>query len=578
MTKKHRKMDLAVFAVVLSCILFQVIRCGNLPGLYMDAVNPDYAAVQLRWPGLDNEKGMVAFPWLTQVYHGNLAVIPTFISILLTGSTSVLQMHVVYGVIISLCIMLVYLIQRQQGCRPDVCVACALAAATMPMALTMTMTQHYVELPAVLAALCALLCFLKWKADRANEKLLMLSYFLLGLACYGYFNFFFFLPSLLLATVLLCQADKMGAVVRGLICTAAACCCYFIGYTHIALYQNIFSRKLYVILCLLVFMAVFFGMLLLLWRAFTRGSRKRRLTVLAACAVLLLCWAAFVMPYVWQRMLMIEVQGTAASLPERISRLYTLLRNTISGRTGEKLIYKDSVTVLADVPFFLAGLLTLLCAVRAALAREWKKSWLWLLGVMGVYGVCGILFATRMHEQHMIPILFCVIMLIGFEAEEALSGLPLRFGKMTRWLAAALACLLIGLNVLNTSRVVLKIRETGGTQWYTYQINELSERAFENKERGEKELYVFRDWGFLYGFTYLTRNQVKSIWDWNEETIAGYRNQGYDVIVCAWDEPTRDEAHAFLERISGGSGEISVENRLEKSGEVAFYELRLSAQ
>ena len=120
MTKKHRKMDLAVFAVVLSCILFQVIRCGNLPGLYMDAVNPDYAAVQLRWPGLDNEKGMVAFPWLTQVYHGNLAMIPTFISVLITGSTSVLQMHVVYSVIISLCIMLVYLIQRQQGCRPGV--------------------------------------------------------------------------------------------------------------------------------------------------------------------------------------------------------------------------------------------------------------------------------------------------------------------------------------------------------------------------------------------------------------------------------------------------------------------------
>ena len=575
MNKKNRWIDPAVFAVVLLCVLIPVIRCGNLPGLYMDAVNPDYLAVQLRWPGLDNEKGMVAFPWLTQVYHGNLAVIPTLLSILITGTTSVLQMHIVYGVVISLCIMAVYLILKQQGCGMPVRLACVLVATSMPMALTMTMTQHYVELPATLMGLCALLAMLKWNVVREKERLLMLAYFLLGLACYGYFNFFFFLPALLAATIWLCPKDRFGAMIRGIVCFCAACSCYFIGYTHIALYQNIFSRKLYVVIGLLVFMTVFFAALLLLWRAFTRGGRKARGIAIAVCAALLAAWGAFVMPFVWQRMLMIEVQGTAAGLFERIGRLHEILSQTLSAKAAEKLIYKDSVTVLASAFFWLSGILTVVCAVRAVFMKAWKTDWVWLLGALCIYGVCGLLFATRMHEQHMIPMVFCFVLLIGFETEYLLSGPKKGYARA---LAAVLACLLIGLNLFNTNRIVNRIRETGGTELYTCQINELSDRAYENMEQGKKELYVFRDWGFLYGFNYLTRNQVMTLWDWNEEAIRSYRAQGYDVVLCSWTDETRDEAQAFLAEISGGSGEISMEERLEKNGDVAFYELRLAAQ
>ena len=46
--KKYRQsMDLAVCAGILLCVLIQIIRTGNLPGLYLDAINPDYIAVQM---------------------------------------------------------------------------------------------------------------------------------------------------------------------------------------------------------------------------------------------------------------------------------------------------------------------------------------------------------------------------------------------------------------------------------------------------------------------------------------------------------------------------------------------------
>ena len=70
---------------------FQVFRCIEYPGLYYDAVNPDYMAVQLLYPQVENPLWIVphtGLPLLGQLYHGTFTAWVQALVIGLTGNAS----------------------------------------------------------------------------------------------------------------------------------------------------------------------------------------------------------------------------------------------------------------------------------------------------------------------------------------------------------------------------------------------------------------------------------------------------------------------------------------------------------
>ena len=90
-----KRFDGLVYFALFAILLIQLIKLGDKPGLYFDAMYPDYIGVQYLFPQQYYVRSQAAEPWLCQIYHGNIGVWITLLSVLITGTTSILQHHIV---------------------------------------------------------------------------------------------------------------------------------------------------------------------------------------------------------------------------------------------------------------------------------------------------------------------------------------------------------------------------------------------------------------------------------------------------------------------------------------------------
>ncbi|HBA48958.1 MAG TPA: hypothetical protein DCZ91_14415 [Lachnospiraceae bacterium] len=206
---------------------------GNLPGLYLDAVNPDYAAVQVLFPRENQEKWMVSWPWLTQIYHGNINILLTLAVVFVTRTTSVLQHHILYSVLCIACIILLYRLMtlREIGISKNIAAGVVLITAAMPSVLTLVITQYYMELFGTACILGGTIRFFQWKGNPEKRLWIIVSYLLFGLAFYSYFNFVFFLPFLAAGTVLrLRKVERRqgGLLIQCGVCYLMGCSFYWV--------------------------------------------------------------------------------------------------------------------------------------------------------------------------------------------------------------------------------------------------------------------------------------------------------------------------------------------------------------
>lgn len=87
--------SLCLISIILLGI-WQVLRCPDLPGLYLDAVNPDYLAIQMLFPHADNPNWTMphsGIPLLGQLYHGTITVWLQLIIVGLCGESSLLTVR-----------------------------------------------------------------------------------------------------------------------------------------------------------------------------------------------------------------------------------------------------------------------------------------------------------------------------------------------------------------------------------------------------------------------------------------------------------------------------------------------------
>jgi hypothetical protein len=185
--------------VPLSLYIVLGLRNLELPGLYMDAVNPDYLAVWLRrdaglipaWIFPDNLLAPgYQFPLLNSLYGGSLAAYLYLIwgYIFGYGIVQVKLLHFTYGAVL---VTLSYWIARRATGRSLPAFLVAAIIALEPSILFAWRTQFYLQLLPLIFFIPSLV-FLISVISYPSQKWIFISGVLMGFSAYCYFTYFFF--------------------------------------------------------------------------------------------------------------------------------------------------------------------------------------------------------------------------------------------------------------------------------------------------------------------------------------------------------------------------------------------------
>lgn len=490
--------DYVLLAVLMLVFWCGVLRQIELPGLYMDAVNPDHLAARILNPALKNPvrtPPTATFPILGGLYHGvqNLYVALVVFALLGISVVSVRIAQALFGA--AIVIFLYLLAVRVTGRRLAAFVG-ALLLATDIAFLASFRSQFYIILSAEAWLLASLLGL--WRGGRPGY---FLSGFCFGLAVYGYFVLGFFLPAM--AVLILARQGRQPLVwAAGLIVGLMP---YVAGYASLIWALGGLSNTLMWLNETVQSLAPFSSKLGI-WASLT-GSWERALLALTNAGNELMLFGE-VLDGGWSR-----------------------------GRS------------LALVAIALMALLTCL---------RWRLLSVALLPV--TYVAVAAVFGNRLWAHHYVVLVPLVYLVLAV----ALGQLPLR--KMTAFVVAIGASIILIGNLHQANRFHARLNETGGTRMASNATSQLAEDA----RRAPDTLYVFPDWGFFMPFVLLTENKVPYILDAAAIPAAG-GNSG-QVAIAFWNDRDREKYAGLLTQ--AGARETTTITYRQRDGRPAFLVVR----
>lgn len=203
---------IAPFLPVALAYLFVATREIELPGIYMDAVNPDYLVARWLNPDAQYIPAWVApgndilgrYPLLVGLQHGSLQLwlgAPLF----WIFGMSVAGLRLTHAMFALAVLVSWYALQRQSGVPRTWAAAFGMALALDPAFIFAFRDQCYITMTPVTLLLLAVIALFRARNSpgRAGTRWLAAGGLFAGLACWGYFVYVFFVPALLLTAVLL---------------------------------------------------------------------------------------------------------------------------------------------------------------------------------------------------------------------------------------------------------------------------------------------------------------------------------------------------------------------------------------
>lgn len=504
-------------AVFLALVLVQ----ADLPGLYMDGVNPDFLAAQLlhhnaRQPsaGLPSK----IFPILGSLYHGTQNVyvgLPIFA--LFGFSVTALRLcQALFGAI--LLAALCRIAYRLTKSAPLV-LLCGLGLASELAFTASFRTQFYI----VLGGAAWLFVSLAYAIPReepieAKRRRVLLSGVFAGLACYGYFVLGFFVPGVLLM-IALRRPGGWRDLPRWLAGGLIGLLPYALGYLSLLL-------KLKGIGPTLAFMQSMFGQLQPFNATAASGSN---------------------FSYAWEMARLAITDGGNEAM--------------IFGQTTDRAwaTFKFGSFALSLVA------LTGLCLFR--LIRRDQRV-LRTLPVLLPWSFLAIasLFGHRLWAHHfsvLVPFTYLLSTMLLMECVEAI-----RLPK--HWRTATAIVLIVACLAANLTQQVIFHRElarTGGTGKMPEALNTL---AIEARSAPSQVAYLFPEWGFYTSFCFLTGNRVRYVDDVQASTFAWLRSRGYHVFRLAyWDKADGARYRQLL--LDNGASTVTERVFNRRDGQPAFY-------
>ena len=377
--------DKFFYAILAFFVFVPLIALGDNPGLYFDAINPDYVAVQLLHPHNPYfVNWQFANPILFMMYCGSFNVLMTLVDIILTGKTSVLQHHIESGVVIFFALIIMYKILKCHfGNQRRNKILIAMIGA-MPCLISFSLTQEFMFLPGT--------CFV------------LISF-------YTYFVFLFFFPSfLILAVVHKSKAfDRFVVFIVSSFSFLSGAVLYPIGYLQ-AFLQRENVGDLSLPFGLLVFLIVYGLSVLLLVLALYKKNKTFLVASVVAALIGIIFFILFIYkfyPILRELTQALNVLGTNANLKTRLLKVFCFTKAVFSGTNSENLMYGMVKTKFQFVIFYVFIIQNILYFIYLAITRRWKDSLsLRLIFIVIVYCLCSLKFVTRMGAHHFVPLVF----------------------------------------------------------------------------------------------------------------------------------------------------------------------------
>ncbi len=277
-------------------------------------------------------------------------------------------------------------------------------------------------------------------------------------------------------------------------------------------------------------------------------------------------WAIVVLPSIAPTLNALGVSVDNPPLLEKFLRVLNYARAIITGTAGENVLYGTPVTLLSDITLVVFAVIVIPALIFVICEKKWEHPLFMLSVAMVLFCLERLILSKRMQPQHFVPFYFFLVLTVGVALIKIFK--PSTAGIYKK-LVALLCAVLISFNVVNQSRVLDEIKNGELHSVYTKQINVLAEQALDTYNNGEKQLYVFVDWGFVFGFNYLTQNKIPITTELNVSMLDSYLSDGYCVVACYWSSEDVTKYEEVMKLSEADMVESSVV--YNQSGTVAFY-------
>ena len=483
--QSNRKLALVIFLEVLAIIavgLWSGCRSLNTPGVYYDAINPDYIGAIFAFPGVDNFceiSKFTYFPLLGHLYHGTFSAMIQFVVLKLFGAGSVALFRVSNVLIFLVVSILVYVIEYRISSNHFISFLSVVLLVSSDCVIGITRTQYYLMLHGTFFLLLSLFHVYRAIIDRKDNSVVWAGVFQ-GLAFYGYFSFLFFMPVSLVLLVCAFQNDKIRIAFAYFWSVILGSILYFWGYFDSALINIIGKNEKQQMITLTGFiLSLILLSVVPLSYLFDKRNRyiKKIIFVYGITLIMLLLGTIMAVGKYWNIICpkIISVLSMTSDLSGRNNQFILvvfakLLYNLISNTMAQSFMIGRTVTVMEA--FWPVCFLCLNAYVITIILRRKKH----VLGfnkieksIIGIncyvigYYISSLPLISKMQEQHLVPFLFILFGLCGVEITYALKlNDEFNIKYAINRIVVAISCFGLILNIINTIQLEDTLNLTGG--------------------------------------------------------------------------------------------------------------------
>jgi hypothetical protein len=483
--------------------MFGVAHHIELPGLYMDAANPDYVAAQKLHHHLHNPTGTLPskiFPILGSLYHGvqnfyvALIVLPLF-------GFNVATVRISQALFGAALLAAFFITTKRWTGSKAIAMASSLGLATEIAFIASFRTQLYIVMSgATWLTFSLMLAAPIDQQDSTSSRRTFWSGVFSGFAGYGYFVLLFFVPGTLAMIALRPHSSRreifqwIAGLAAGLMMT------FGLGYLSLILKLHGITPAIALIRSVLTELHPFDN----------SGAGQGHLF------------------YSWQ-----------------------MAHLAVTNGANDMVIFGHPLPSLwGEAKFYLLVTCTVIMSlwVLACLLRR-KEVPLWALpGLLPwSFWLTASLFGQRLWAHH-----FCVLVPFVYLLPALLLGQLFKVWKTSatpRIAAVSLACVgcMTG-NILQQSDFHQPLARSGGEGRTTVALTQL---AIEARGAGPNVAYIFPEWGFFTSFCLLTENKVRYVIDTDPATLAELKQKGYDDFRLAYWQADQQAHYADALRQAG---------------------------
>lgn len=588
------KYDIYNALILTFVVIFGAIRNISLPGLYADAINPDYFVNYFFHNTFNNIAWIypyIGIPIFGQPYHGN---IPFFIGTpiyLIFGSTIEAQrmLNAFYGVVL---VILNYLLLVRIIDRRKIAFGVTLGLATNIALISAFRTQMYIIIPGACLILAAIY-LLVVKDGQLCKKKIFLSGVLSGIAFYSYFVYLFYVPAFL-AFIYLNFKKNIRVCLNWLLGFCIPASLYLIGYLGI-FFKTFFSGNfkgtpgiLFSIVIISFLLAISLPVYKICkdedWLPKEKFIYKRYIFSFIGSTLIgigYLFYSGYITKIIsavanWNNAA-IHMGSKPIPLFEKVIMNIKLFFGAISNSGNEIRIFKE-ITSRWNSLWLIIIILSIIIAFYIIIRKKIffqkeVKFMMFFLGSIVVFFICCVPLATNLQANHYFSIIPLSFMILGICGNIIYNYLSSKYSKICviKRIGYLLICFLVVFNFINQGFFQYQLKYTGGRGYYSEQINILSSQAVVDRKNGKNELYIFPEWGFMMGFSFLTENSVPYIIDINVDKMKELKANDRNVVLCFWNPQNQEK---YMEIINqAGMNVNDIKFWRERDGNIAFYSI-----